>query len=137
LKTATNDIKKRNSSEDAYFGLFPISEGDDGYYISANRQGLELYATELLNASLESETIVLHPQKFEYNIGQKDWIDDKSDIYIDFVSPFLEKRKNIKKDEPYKETFKDKLITLILKILLIFLVICMIIGIVRVFQWIL
>lgn len=110
LNEIIDKLEKTNSKSDASFGIFQYGGGPDESYIKGNKQGLELFAAELLKASKDAEDIVSDKEKeiipLEYEEG---WID--GDIFIQYIQPSLEKREGL--DEPSNKTsWKDKLLGL-------------------------
>ncbi|TAJ12589.1 hypothetical protein DMA11_12325 [Marinilabiliaceae bacterium JC017] len=107
LQNIINLLETGNSKDDAYFGIFEYGGGSDESYIKANKQGLELFAADLLKASRDSEEIVLDNERDIYSLDYgEEWIDDESGTFIQYVELIIEKRKKEKK-KPYKETWKD------------------------------
>ena len=129
LQDIIDKIESANLKEEAYFGIFQYGGGADESFIKANRQGLELFALELLKASKEKE-------KNTYSLDEDEqWIDIDSDTQIDYIK--LSNENRIKtKQEKYNETWKDKIIKPVMMIVMLFLLASLLIGIGTIFKWI-
>jgi hypothetical protein len=119
----------------AIFGIAQFGGGSDESFIRANKEGLELFALELLKYSNESETILPDKTKnytpFDYN---EDWIDENSDTFIQHIELITDKQK-IKPKVEHITNFKDKLMPFGCGIFFIILVISIIVGIITIFKW--
>lgn len=120
-------------------GIFGISQyggGSDESFIKANKEGLELFALELLKSAIEIENVLSDPEKniipFDYD---DDWMDENSDTFIQYVEPIADKQK-LKPKSEYKSTFVDKLMPFGCGLIAIILVIFVGVGLVTVFNWI-
>lgn len=131
-------IDQFNEEELKRQGLFGISQyggGSDESFIRANKEGLELFALELLKASIKIENVVSDPYKknipFEYDV---DWIDENSDTFIQYIEP-IPREQNIKLKSDYKTTLIDKLMPIGCGLLVIIVVIFVVVGLITVFKW--
>ncbi len=120
-------------------GIFGISQyggGSDESFIRANKEGLELFALELLKSAREIENVLSDPEKniipFDYD---EDWVDENSDTFIQYIEPIADKQK-LKPKSEYKSTFVDKLMPFGCGLIAIILVISVVVGLVTVFNWI-
>ena len=120
-------------------GIFGISQyggGSDESFVRANKEGLELFALELLKSAQEVESVLSDPEKniipFEYD---EDWVDENSDTFIQYIEPIADKQK-LKPKSEYKSTFVDKLMPFGCGLIAIILVISVVVGLVTVFNWI-
>jgi hypothetical protein len=67
------ELEKRNKKEDAYFGFYQHNEGQsESCYIKGNKEGLELYAIELLKASLENYSVFEEDKEECYELDIED-----------------------------------------------------------------
>ncbi len=120
-------------------GIFGISQyggGSDESFVRANKEGLELFALELLKSAREIESVLSDPEKniipFDYD---EDWVDENSDTFIQYIEPIADKQK-LKPKSEYKSTFVDKLMPFGCGLIAIILVISVVVGLVTVFNWI-
>jgi hypothetical protein len=120
-------------------GIFGISQyggGSDESFVRANKEGLELFALELLKSAREIENVLSDPEKniipFDYD---EDWLDENSDTFIHYIEPIADKQK-LKPKSEYKSTFVDKLMPFGCVLIAIVLVISVAVGLVTVFNWI-
>ena len=125
-------IETENSKEKAFFGIHNIEAGDE-LFIKANKSGLELFASELLRASKESQEIIENNQKNIIPFNPKDkWI--VGDIWIAYIEPKQEDRIDIR-EEPYIRTWKDKVLEYFIFTILGLIVLIFIAGVKAVFNW--
>ncbi|MDI9868950.1 hypothetical protein [Flectobacillus roseus] len=120
-------------------GIFGISQyggGSDESFVRANKEGLELFALELLKSAQEIESVLSDPEKniipFEY---EEDWVDENSDIFIQYIEPIADKQK-LKPKSEYKSTFLDKLMPFGCGLIAIILLISVVVGLVTIINWI-
>jgi hypothetical protein len=120
-------------------GIFGISQyggGSDESFVRANKEGLELFALELLKSARDIESVLSDPVKniipFDYD---EDWVDENSDTFIQYIEPIADKQK-LKSKSEYKSTFIDKLMPFGCGLIVIILVISVLVGLVTVFKWI-
>ncbi len=135
LKTIISELESRNEKEKAYFGFYQYGGGIDESCMKANRQGLELFACELLKASLESQS--QKENKPELTKLDTDWTDENGDFFFDFVE--LTNREK----EPDNQTFPvpnegwDIKYVRLVGIVLVMVLICLIItGLMTALSWI-
>lgn len=111
LRAVIQQLKETNLKENAYLGFFYNDDDCETCYIKANKEGLELYATKLLEASLEMDRRAFVENKKEvFNLSLK-WFVKHSDFEFSFIE-LVQKTKDeiigpIKKE--YNQTWKDKL----------------------------
>ncbi len=120
-------------------GIFGISQyggGPDESFIRANKEGLELFALQLLKAAKDLEETIANPEKnVIINFGyDEEWIDENGDTFIHYIEPIADKQKITPKPE-HKSTFVDKLMPYGCGLLAIILVISFVVGVVAVFKW--
>ena len=117
------------------FGIFQYGGGSDESFIRANKEGLELFALELLKSARDTETILSDTEKniipLEYD---GDWVDDNSETFIQFIQPIADKQK-LKPKSEYKSTFVDKLMPLGCGLVALILLASVIVGLVTLLKW--
>jgi len=107
LNIIIEKIDNNNSKEKAFFGVHSMENGDE-VYIKANKSGLELFAVELLKASIKSDEIIADSEKSIITFDpQEKWI--TGNIWIGYIEPKIEDRIDIK-EELIKITWKDKIV---------------------------
>ncbi|MBL7710584.1 MAG: hypothetical protein JNJ86_16055 [Chitinophagaceae bacterium] len=125
-----DDLKRQG-----VFGILQYGGGSDESFIRANKEGLELFALQLLKSARDTESILLDTEKknipFEYD---DNWVDENSDTFIQYVEPVADKQKLNPKSE-YKSTIAGKLMPIGCGLIAIILVISVIVGLVTVFNW--
>jgi uncharacterized integral membrane protein len=87
IAQAAARLKAIVPEQEAYFGIFQYGEGSDESFIRANKQGLVLFAAEILRASAHVDDTIAHetqtiiPLKFD----EAEWLD--GDTLIDYIEP--------------------------------------------------
>ncbi|WP_270087101.1 hypothetical protein [Sphingobacterium sp. SYP-B4668] len=137
LDSLKESLEIDEASKVGRYGIFIDSSDsrDEKYFIKGNREGLNLFAYQLLCAANDLanqekensyERVELHPR-------ESVWIYKHSDIHIEFIeSPQLSITENL---EPVKETWKDWVGKIGCLVLVGFLIISLIIGIITVFSY--
>ncbi len=93
LETSIRQIEETNDSENAYFSYSVDDSGEFGV-IKANKEGLRLYAADLLKKSLEMETETSSPQPLFFSA--KDWMFSETGYnLIAGILPEYQSRKQI------------------------------------------
>ena len=135
LRAVIQQLKETNLKENAYLGFF--YNDDETCYIKANKEGLELYATELLEASLEMDNRVFIENKKEvFNLSLEEFVKD-SDFQFSFIELVHKTKTEIlepAKEEP-NQTWKDELAGYVIIGCFIFVLISMLTGFVTIITW--
>ena len=93
LETSINQIEATNDPDNAYFSYSVDDSGEFGV-IKANKEGLRLYAADLLKKSLEMEQEV--PKKQPLFFSPKDWMFSETGYnLIAGILPQYESRRQI------------------------------------------
>ncbi|MEG0917688.1 MAG: hypothetical protein RSF68_11810 [Myroides sp.] len=95
IQELINQFDTEKLKENAYFGIFQYGEGKDESYIKANKEGLLLYALQLILASEKIEKISV-PNSIQKSVtfGVNDewekekWIDEDSSRIIGYIEKF-------------------------------------------------
>jgi len=120
-------IDSDNSLKDATFGIFKYGDPIE-YCIKANSGGLKLFAVELLIAAHNFE---YHEKKECHQLELPDWVDESSDIVIDYVEPVP----NFIAVRTYEPTWKDKLSDFGCLLVAGILIVSILIGLKTIFTW--
>jgi len=121
--------------EDAIFGIFQYGGGTDECYIRANKEGLQLYALELLIAAQKAEEVFEDPKTNIIPVKyEESWIDQHSDVFLQYVEPVG--KRAIFPYEEEKSTVSDKLLSSGCVLFLIFILLSVIVGAASIFKWI-
>ncbi|MFD2919183.1 hypothetical protein ACFS6H_05615 [Terrimonas rubra] len=121
--------------EKATFAILPLDTRMEDCYIKANREGLELFAIQLLKASRKiDDSIQDGPESIIILNHDEPWIEDNSQISLQYIQPVFEKEK-LPVTENKKPNIVDKIMPVGCIVLFIFLVIATITGIVTIFRW--
>ncbi|WP_416437746.1 hypothetical protein [Phnomibacter sp. MR] len=135
LQKIIDQFDEEDLKRQGIFGISQYGGGSDESFIRANKEGLELFALELLKAARDTETTLADTEKniipFDYD---EDWIDESSDTFIQYVEPIADKQKLRPKAE-HKSTFADKLMPYGCGLIAIVLVVSAIVGLVTLFKW--
>ncbi|WP_405378553.1 hypothetical protein [Nonlabens sp. Asnod3-A02] len=119
-------LRSQNSAKESMFGFYKDPENITGY-IKSNKQGLELYAAELLEASITDDT---------HSIINEDLIDENSEFFFDSVDIIKSSKLESEYFENQKRSWKDHVLGIGLGIILTILVFCSIIGFIMIIKWI-
>jgi hypothetical protein len=122
------------SKDTALFEIYQYGGGPDESFIKANRQGLQLFAIELLKASLKVEQTLGDPTKSTIGIEHHEMLEN-GDIGIHYIEPTSEIRQAASKPTPNKETWKDKLIKGGCISVAGIIIIATIVGFISIFKW--
>lgn len=118
--------------KEAVFGIFQFGGGSDESFIKANKQGLALFAIQLLKSAKNIEESSIKDGKktmpFDY---EEDWIDGDSNTFVQYIE-FAEKQ-HFKKETSVG--LKGRLNTWGCVFALITLLALIITGLVTFFKW--
>jgi hypothetical protein len=129
-------LRSTINTEEATFGIFQYGGGTDECCIKANKEGLQLYALELLMAAQKTEEGFEDPEKQIIPISyQENWIDGDSDVLLQYIDP-AQKRAGTAIVEQ-KSTLHDKLVSGGCFLLFVFIVLSVLVGAVNIIKWIL
>ena len=121
-------LEQNTSKENGYFEL---CEEDEGYilYIKSNKDGLKLFATELLKAADEIEKNELFPNKIKLDINEnEEWFEG-------FPIEYVKQTNRDSEPNNYEQTFSDKMKGFGCVVIGIIVVIAMFIGFKTMFNW--
>lgn len=128
LQKIIDQFDEEELSQQGIFGISQYGGGSDESFIRANKEGLELFALELLKSARDTEKILSDKTTniipLEYD---EDWIDENSDTFIQYVEPIAYKQK-LKPKSEYKSTFADKLLPYGCGFILLILLISVVVG---------
>lgn len=137
LQDIIDKLQKEDRKEKAYFGIFEYGSRSSESYIKSNKQGLELFALELLKAARDTEELLKNEtEKSIFPLGfDEDWVDNNCSTYIQYIEPTKEIRTNVKQ-VPYVETWKDKTMKYGCICAFLMVIISVIVGIMTIVRWI-
>ena len=128
LQKSIDYINEQDLKELATFGIFAINDDWDEIAIKANREGLQLFALQLLKASQQTKNVLLDKDNNIIPLDSNaEWINPESDIKIFYVEQ-IDKTHEAQKVADKKETFADKSMKYGCFAILILLVIAMFVG---------
>ena len=134
IRNLIENLRSPKNYDEAYIGYFQYGGGPTEGFIRANRQGLELHAAELLEASLETENLLGDERKDTF--GLDEGISDKeSDFFFDYVQLTDMVRNQINPYEYDEETFQDKVIKIGCIGLGLIIIGLTVVGLVKVIDW--
>ncbi len=137
LENIISELDQNNKKEEALFGFY--HQDGDAYNtsIKANKQGLELFALELLKARREIENRNFESDEVEYLEIDIDWTDSDADFYFNNIE-LTKKLKTEKAPLPEnKESWKNELYGYLIFGIIIGLIILLIVGFITIVSWIL
>lgn len=131
IQELINQFDTEKLKENAYFGIFDEAEYS---YIKANKEGLLLYAMNLIVASKNIDSITNDSKDKTIPIERfADWIDEDSPIVIDYIEKFEGKRKEV--IEHIKSNFFEKLIPIGCFLLFIIFGASFFVGLAEIISW--
>ncbi len=126
-----NDLKQKS-----VFGIFQYGGGSEESFIKANKEGLELFALQLLKASNEVDLILADKEKNNILLDYtENWIHQDSQTFLQYIEPTTEKQINYPNEEN-KTTFADKIMPYGCGLILIILAISTFVGLGTIIKWI-
>lgn len=131
IQELINQFDTEQLKQNAYFGIFDEAEYS---YIKANKEGLLLYAMNLIVAAKNIDSITNDSKDktvpFERYV---DWIDEDSPIIIDYIEKFEGKHEKVV--EINKSNFFEKLIPIGCFLLFIIFGVSFFVGLAEIISW--
>jgi hypothetical protein len=110
LQNIIDELEGLVSKDKATFGIFQYGGSTDESFIQANKDGLKLFALELLKAATNTSKIIGNEEKNVIPLAfEENWINKQSDTLIRFIE-FVDERPASVPHIPYREGIIDKLI---------------------------
>jgi hypothetical protein len=135
LKDFFSKLESENSKDIALFEINQYGGGPDESFVKANKEGLQLFALELLKASLRAEELATATEKKVIHFEYEEMLAN-SDIGIHYIEPTLEKRKNDERNPtPKEDTWKDKLTKAGCITVALLLIIATGVGLIEMVRW--
>ena len=136
LQKFINRLEEQDLKSQATFGILLYGGGADESFIRANRQGLLLFANELLKAAKDAENIILDSRKTSIPVDSKaEWIDEESDTLVQYIEPITERKNNNNKNN-YKKTLVHKLLPVAFIAVAVICTIALLVGLWTLGKWI-
>lgn len=107
----------------------------DECYIKANKEGLQIFALQLLKAAAQTETILAHKEKNIIPLNlEGNWMDKEAAVIFEYIEPI-----STKPEMPVRQASsspaKDKLFSYGCGIGLIILLIAVLVGLASMLSW--
>jgi hypothetical protein len=136
IKDIIAKLKADTDEQKGYFGIFQYGGGSDESYIKANKEGLKLFAAEILEVVTQTDDAITNAAKKTIPFSHDNaWTDENSDTTIHYIEPIVDATYKSKYTvEP--ETLKDTAIKYGCIAVAIFLLVSLIAGIITVVKWI-
>jgi hypothetical protein len=120
--------------QDAIFGLFQYGGGVDESFIRANKEGLALFAVQLLKAINEKEKPFADGLSNIRTLDHdEDWVDHEIDIFLQYIE-LVSYKQQAKADRTLKNTLVNKIVPYSCALIAIILIIATIIGLITMFK---
>lgn len=104
-----NGLDENLLKDHGIFGIYQYGGGPNESSIKANKEGLQLFALELLRASGKFNQDTTDNEEKTFSLDYDgNWLDPDSEIHIDFIELTSKMQTAISSEK--KETFADKLI---------------------------
>lgn len=136
LQKIIDQLEAANSKDEAFFGVYRYG-GPGEEFIKANKQGLELFAADILRASRDAKEILSDKEKTICVLNYEEaWIDDESEVLLQYVEP-VGTRAQALTPISETETFKEKAFIGGCIFAVVVAVISAIVGLVTITSWLL
>jgi hypothetical protein len=136
LQNIIEELEGKVSKDTATFGIYQYGGGADESFIEADKEGLMLFALELLKAARVSADILDDKEKSIIPIEfEEDWISDQSNTVIQYVKPVLARQPS-QEQSNRKGTLADILLPVGCVAVLVLLVVAMLVGLWTLVKWI-
>ncbi len=120
-------IQNQVSKDEAYIGFYYQDQDEYTSYIKANREGLLLFANQLLQASLEFDDDSFK-ENTDFDISYE--VDMTHSAFNFSHIELLNKPKSkLEKPKEYKQTFKDQMGCFIAIAIGLFALVCLLVGV--------
>ena len=123
-------LESETSMEKAIFEIRKIDVEES--FVKANKEGLQIFALELLKASAQAEQAAMKNQLIHFENLE---LLENGDICPYYIEPTLEKRQTRIPEPLRKETWKDKLTTGGCVTVLLILITATIVGLISILKW--
>lgn len=136
LQKIIDQFDENELKEKGIFSILQYGGGSDESFIKANKEGLEMFALELLKSSRDAENVIADKEKNIIPLNyDESWIDESGDTFIQYIEPIKEKQE-FKSKKDYKQTILDKLVPLGCITTIIVIIISTIVGLITITDWI-
>lgn len=136
LQKIIEQFDEEELKQQGVFGLAYYQDDPYESFIRANKEGLELFALELLKSARDFEGMLVDKTKRGIPFGaDENWMDQNSEIFIQFVEPITDKQP-LKQKVDHKLTFKDRIGLFGCGLIALLLIISLLVGLVVVLKWI-
>ncbi|SRR5690606_6298122 len=134
LQKIIDSFDEETLKKQGIFGISEYGDGSDESFIRANKQGLELFALELLKSARDSEMILSSKEQNIITLNyEEDWIDENSDTLIQYIEPIADNQKL--KSKTKKNKFIYQVMSFGCSITVIILIISIITGFRTIIDW--
>ena len=123
-------LESETSMEKAIFEIRKIDVEES--FVKANKEGLQIFALELLKASAQAEQAAMKNQLIHFENLE---LLENGDICPYYIEPTLEIRQTRIPEPLRKETWKDKLTTGGCVTVLLILITATIVGLISILKW--
>lgn len=136
LQILIDKLEEQAPSADASFGILLYGREKDESFIRANKQGLLLFALELLKTAKLFDHIKADNTENILPIeSEAAWIDQDSDVLIHYVEPLVKKELDVESVSPKKSVY-DTLIPAGCMVVVLLLIISLLVGFWTLTKWI-
>jgi hypothetical protein len=134
LQKIIDQLETANVKSDAQFGIMEFGGSAHDSYIKANKEGLELFAIELLKISRDADILANKEEPARSMDWEAEWIDGASNTFIQYVELHA-----VKNEPPiiasYKETIKDQIMKAGCISILVLIAIAIVVGLGTIADW--
>lgn len=128
LQNIIDQFDEDELKKEAIFGI-SIASSDENF-IKANKEGLALFALELLKSTRQMEMALSREDHIPLNTDVE-WIDKNSDILIEYIEPISSKQPKTE----YQTTLTDRIMPFGCGLIILILVVSVVVGFITLLQW--
>lgn len=127
LDSLKTHLDLEGSLDNGQFGIYSdYSERDDVYFIKANKEGLKLFAYQLLCAAKDLELQEREQEFQRIELKEISWMLQDAEIVLKYIED--PSRVNVNETEVVQSSWKDRSVTIGCFIVLAFLLISLVVG---------
>lgn len=135
LQKIIEQFDEKTLKQQGIFGIAHYRGMPDENYIRANREGLVMFALQLLKAARDSTPQLSDNENNITALGyHEDWIDEHSDIFIQHIQHIADQQM-LKPTDAYQPKIMDKLVPFGCGLVGIILLVSLVTGFVTLWKW--
>jgi len=136
LENIITELESESIKDDAYFGFYENEDNQDDEHIKANKDGLILYAVELLKAANEFNLRHFEKGKDELYGINDEWFSKENEYMFKYIKLINKQKSKIDPDtKEHKETWTDKVFKAGCLSAIVLILITIVVGFISILEW--